>query len=118
MSVDLVRHARAPANARRAIERHFRECGVAETTIDDALLVVTELVNNAVEHGRGQIELRLRTPPNGVRIEVVDEGEGATSDIQGYRDSGGWGLRVVDHLALEWGAHEGTTHVWAVLERH
>src|SRR5947209_16563865 len=44
VSVDLVRHARAPANARRAIERHLRECGVAEPTIEDALLVVTELV--------------------------------------------------------------------------
>ena len=27
----------------------------------------------------------------------------------------GWGLQIVDQLALQWGVFEGTTHVWADL---
>ena len=26
--------------------------------------------------------------------------------------SGGWGLHLVDRVALNWGVHEGSTHVW------
>ena len=30
-------------------------------------------------------------------------------------ETGGWGLQIVDQLALQWGVLEGTTHVWADL---
>ena len=30
-------------------------------------------------------------------------------------ESGGWGLRIVDEVALQWGCFEGTTHVWVEL---
>ena len=25
---------------------------------------------------------------------------------------GGWGLHLVDQVAVGWGVHEGSTHVW------
>lgn len=50
-----------------------------------------------------------------IRIDVFDEG--ATAPIQ-VRDRvvpgfGGYGLRLVDSLAVRWGAGERSSHVWA-----
>ncbi len=83
----------------------------------NAELVVSELVTNAVVHGKGVITLKLELAGDSLRVEVVDEGAGAAPAIreQGADDGGGWGLRIVETLALEWGAYEGTTHVWAEL---
>jgi len=85
--------------------------------LHDAELVVTELVTNAVVHGTGRIVLKTRLAGDRLRLEVVDEGTGNAPAIreQGDGDGGGWGLRIVDRLATDWGAFEGTTHVWADL---
>jgi hypothetical protein len=46
----------------------------------------------------------------------MDDGEGAAVQIREEGpELGGWGLKLVDKLALTWGAFEGTTHVWADL---
>jgi anti-sigma regulatory factor (Ser/Thr protein kinase) len=78
---------------------------------------VSELVNNAVVHGEGRIRLDAELRGEILRVEVVDEGEGTPPAIreQGVADGGGWGLRLVDTLALRWGVYEGSTHVWAEL---
>jgi anti-sigma regulatory factor (Ser/Thr protein kinase) len=80
------------------------------------MVVVSELVTNAFVHGCGRITLNTSLADGTLRIEVVDEGTGNAPTIreEGADDaSGGWGLRIVDTLALNWGAAEGTTHVWA-----
>jgi serine/threonine-protein kinase RsbW len=82
------------------------------------MLVVSELVTNAFLHGRGNIELRLRVQrPQRLVVEVVDEGRDAALEVREHdpQADGGWGLQIVDELALRWGAFEGTTHVWAEL---
>ncbi len=52
-----------------------------------------------------------------LRIEVVDEGSDQAPGVrqEAPGESGGWGLRIVDQLAVQWGVFEGTTHVWADL---
>ncbi len=77
----------------------------------------SELVTNALRHGRGTIELRLTMFDAFVRIEVVDEGSDQAPAVRPEEPSeaGGWGLRIVDQLAVQWGVFEGTTHVWADL---
>lgn len=84
---------------------------------DNVQMVVSELVNNAFVHGTGDMMLLWELRDDRLRVEVVDEGTGQVPAIreQSARDEGGWGLRIVDTLALEWGAFEGTTHVWADL---
>lgn len=83
-------------------------------------LAVSELVTNAVIHGRGLFEVTLTANDGTIRIEVADQGGGrpklAQPDIGAAR--GGWGLRFVDELADDWGStREGTrTSVW--MERH
>lgn len=91
--------------------------GVDEQALEHVLLTASELVTNALKHGRGAIELRLQRLVDRVRLEVIDEGAGATPAIREVEadGSGGWGLRIVDEVALRWGAFEGTTHVWAEL---
>jgi anti-sigma regulatory factor (Ser/Thr protein kinase) len=87
--------------------------------LDRAKLAVSELVNNAVLHGRGTITLRAILDENRLLVEVIDEGSGfervaRTHDLERF---GGWGLNLVEAEADRWGIHEGTTHVWFEIER-
>lgn len=110
----LWRAAEAAADARRFIEDRFGD-DLSDQAADSARLVVSELATNAFIHGEGAITLKAQLLDDRLRVEVVDEGSGNTPAIraQSKRDGGGWGLRIVDALSLEWGAYEGTSHVWA-----
>lgn len=85
----------------------------------DASLIASELLANAVLHGRPPIEVRVARLAEGLRIDVRDSGEG---DIVPPHEveplaQGGLGLRVVSHLASRWGVDplpDGKT-VWAEL---
>jgi len=86
---------------------------------DDALLVVSELTSNAVQHGAGPVGLRLERLRDGLRIEVSDEGGGEV--VPRHPDPfvpGGRGLVVVSRLSRAWGVRRrlpsGKT-VWAEL---
>jgi anti-sigma regulatory factor (Ser/Thr protein kinase) len=103
--------------ARRFLERLLQMRRLTEQSVENALLVSTELVSNAYRHGEGAIELRVNLLGNRVRIEVVDEGHEQAPAVreQCADETGGWGLQIVDQLALRWGVFEGATHVWADL---
>ena len=75
---------------------------------------VSELVTNAVVHGRGAITLKIRVDGDGICGEVVDEGSGFEREVRecGPDEFNGPGLMIVDGLSRCWGIHEGTTHVW------
>ncbi len=91
---------------------------------EDAVLVTTELVANAVLHSGGcpddEIEVCASIVQDGVRIEVADGGRSggepqirATDPLNG---DGGMGLRVVDGLARRWGVdRRDRLLVWAEL---
>jgi two-component sensor histidine kinase len=115
LEIELPRERTCGAIARRAVEHHTAE-RLPPDALDDLKLVVTELVDNAYLHGEGRIRLKLDRGEASVRVEVIDEGEGAAIEVaQAPRRSGGHGLKIVDNLASSWGAFEGTTHVWAEL---
>jgi serine/threonine-protein kinase RsbW len=116
VEIGLPRTPACAAVARRFVERHLSHV-LAKPGLDDAKLVVSELVDNAYLHGRGEITLRLARHRDRVRVEVIDEGEGAAIEIRerGAEDLGGQGLNLVEAIATAWGAYEGTTHVWADL---
>lgn len=82
---------------------------------ESAQLVASELVTNALRHGKGAITLQLGLMKGFLRIEVIDEGNDQAPAVRAEPpdQTGGWGLRIVDQLAVQWGVFEGTTHVWA-----
>ena len=75
-----------------------------ESLCDDAALVVTELVANAVRHAGTDIELRVQQILGGLRLEVRD---GSTRPLRPRpalsSDEGGRGLMLVDALANRYG---------------
>ncbi len=107
----------APRLARQAFEQ-ATELGPVH---DDALLVVSELTSNAVMHSgadeRSEIELRAELVPEGIVIEVIDEGRSGTVPHARPADAGvpgGFGLPVVAAVARRWGSERlDRMRVWA-----
>lgn len=116
IDAELPRERICAAMARQVVEERYQQ-RLDRDTLDDLKLVVSELVDNAYVHGTGRIRLKVGEDDGRVKVEVMDEGENAAIKIRrlGAR-GGGHGLRLVDHLCSEWGAFEGSTHVWAVVD--
>jgi|SRR5918997_3473330 anti-sigma regulatory factor (Ser/Thr protein kinase) len=111
-SAMLPREIGAPRTARRLVDEWLRDApgGVR----DDARAVVSELVTNAVRYGRPPIHLRVERQARGWRIDVADSGYRRFGPRSGT-PSGGWGLRVVDALADDWGVADDASRVWCRL---
>jgi anti-sigma regulatory factor (Ser/Thr protein kinase) len=91
--------------ARGITRRALAECAFLGPH-EDVLLVVSELVTNALVHGDGPPVLRLRCTRTQVRVEVSDSG----SDLPEPREPGpssGWGLHVIELLSAGWGVSRG-----------
>jgi anti-sigma regulatory factor (Ser/Thr protein kinase) len=111
----LPKAAVAAAMARRALDRLASE--VDERRLDDARLLVSELIANAVEHveADGDIELRVDNDAERLRVEVLDPGKGFMADPHRPGDfaESGWGLHFVSRIADRWAAEpDGTGRVW------
>lgn len=68
----------------------------------DVLLCATELVTNAAEHGASPVRARIELVGRTVRIEVSDS-ERQLPRLRTPGADGGFGLRIVDALAVRWG---------------
>ena len=90
-----------------------------EVMLDDALLLVSELVTNAVVHAGTELELRIDIAPGQARIEVIDHGPGLPVRLGNPEDTReyGRGIFLLDALAQEWGTRHfaGGKSVWFVL---
>jgi len=112
----------AAAQARRALVAGDGKLPAAARA--DVLLLLTELVTNAVRHGAVGPDQSLRVDvwqwPRRVRVEVVDPGTRFTQVRPGSRgdESGGWGLFLVDRIADSWGVARAVagTCVWFEIE--
>ena len=106
----LPRSPEAPARARAWVLEHGATLNAQQR--QDAALLVSELVTNAVVHGIGTISFRIDVDAGGIRVEVADEGDVTVAPTPTPGAHGGWGLRLVDTIADEWGVLEGSTRVW------
>jgi anti-sigma regulatory factor (Ser/Thr protein kinase) len=118
LRLTLPRTVASPARARHEVTRFATEHDVlAEAGV--ALLVLSELVTNAVLHATEPIMVLVTRQDDALRIEVSD-GDTRMSDIaprpaRDPRRAGGRGLQIVNSLARDWGVTrraDGKT-VWA-----
>ena len=124
----------AAGDARRHVLDLLTDAGCGEDTIDMVVLLTSELVSNAVLHGRPPIVMHLhqQARPTGttIRVEVRDGGEPFEHDVIALEERDatdldqmaecGRGLAMVDAVATSWGAtaHEvpGGKTVWMELD--
>ena len=85
-----------------------------------AMLLASELITNALEHGSGAITVLVTTRPDQVRVEVTDESPmRPTARTANAEDENGRGLLIVEHLATAWGMEplpDGGKSVWFDLD--
>jgi anti-sigma regulatory factor (Ser/Thr protein kinase) len=110
----------------------LRTGGVAETVIDDAVLILSELLSNACRHGRplgdalagdGDVRAAWRVDPSGRLTVEVTDGGGPTRPVPATPSvtaHGGRGLNIITALADDWGVRDdarGEVTVWVVVHK-
>ena len=108
----------SPALARAYCDDVLDSSGYKDRS-EDARLVVSELVTNAILHAGTDIELNVSVRSDAVRIEVTDLGGGVprSGAVEGV--TSGRGLPIVEALGGRWGVLQlgaGKT-VWCELAR-
>jgi len=79
--------------------------GFPDDTVYTACLLVTELVSNALLHGRGPVLLTVTCDAPGLRVEVHDESPDLPLIIdRPLLAEHGAGLRLVSAMASSWGS--------------
>jgi anti-sigma regulatory factor (Ser/Thr protein kinase) len=123
LRLDLRSNPEAPASARAAVSRWCPELAGGQARLETLLLLVSEVVTNAVMHSSAPADapILLTASATGetVHVVVVDAGEGFTPPAprtpraSDRMTIGGYGLYVVDQAASRWGVdREGGTRVW------
>ncbi|MFG2710928.1 SpoIIE family protein phosphatase [Streptomyces goshikiensis] len=106
----------AVLHARRFTARTLRSWGVVEE-LDAALLVVSELVTNAIAHTQGEVGMDLTLSADRLRIAVNDGSP--RSPVKpvwvSWESTGGRGLLIVEATTTAWGSVplSGGKQVWA-----
>ncbi|MFJ1972753.1 ATP-binding protein [Streptomyces sp. NPDC087903] len=116
--------------ARHCMRDQLRTGGVSESVIDDAVLILSELLSNACKHGRplgdalagdGDVRAAWRVETGGrLTVEVTDGGgptrpAPATPSVTAH---GGRGLNIITALANAWGVRDdtrGEVTVWVIV---
>lgn len=121
-SLNLSEGVHAPSRARAWLSEHTPH--LPEDTVEDALLIASELVTNAVRHGSPEVVLTFELTSDRVRIAVDDAGD-SLPVVSAGRPSidrpSGRGLLIVAEIAADWGVtrsegRPGKT-VWAELHQ-
>lgn len=109
-----------PSSVRRArafVDQQCRAAGLSDEVSETAVLLASEVVTNAILHGRSRARLAVTTGADRVLVEVGDDSSRRPLLLAPDREAlGGRGLAIVDMLADDWDVHaddEGKV-VWFV----
>ncbi len=112
----------SPAEARTRLASALAEQGVPQSVIDDAVLVVSELVTNGIRHGAprpdGTLEVSWEKFDGHVLVSVCDGGSVDTLEPLQLNDVSlsGRGLHIVNYVASSWRVeNDGGTRIIAEL---
>jgi anti-sigma regulatory factor (Ser/Thr protein kinase) len=110
---------RAVHRARSFVRATLEAWALPESLARDAILLVSEMVTNAIVHGRAPIQLRLRRAPAHLLLEVSDTATAIPRKLRPTADDvHGRGLQLVAIMADQWGTRpirDGKS-VWCELE--
>jgi anti-sigma regulatory factor (Ser/Thr protein kinase) len=121
LEVPLAQGCGAPRGARDHVGAFLDAHGIDGEVRRDALVVVSELVTNAVVHAGEPIALEVAVRDKTLRIDVCD-GDDRTAVVAPRREDRavmtGRGLAIVESLAHRWGvrSHRGGKSVWAEMD--
>ncbi|WP_369195321.1 SpoIIE family protein phosphatase [Streptomyces djakartensis] len=108
----------AVMHARRFSARTLRSWGVVEEA-DTVLLVVSELVTNALVHTQGAVRVDLTLAADRLRVTVSDSSPRAPAKpvVVDWESTGGRGLFLVEAVSAAWGSVPvgGGKQVWSEL---
>ncbi|MGW7292989.1 ATP-binding protein [Streptomyces xiamenensis] len=114
--------------ARRRMRSELLDNGARESVIDDAVLILSELLSNAYRHARPlneghHVRASWSQDADGEITISVTDGGGPTRPRAGSPSvtaRGGRGLTIITSLARAWGVHDadpsGAVTVWVVLD--
>lgn len=121
----LVPHASVGVGAaRHRLVADLTDRGLAAEVVDDAALVLSELLSNALKHAHalpsGSVRAAWALRPDKLLAIEVTDGGGPTRPRQASPSltaRGGRGLSIISALTDEWGVRDGTDEVtvWALL---
>ena len=115
---DVLPDAAAPGYARRWLRDALADADGTDDPIDVLVLVVDELVTNAVIHANTPIHVTVDRVDPYYRCEVRDEcRDGPLPRIVDLTPGQGRGLRLVDRFSAQWGVDRDPrgTAVWALI---
>jgi anti-sigma regulatory factor (Ser/Thr protein kinase) len=82
--------------------------GHPATYTDDAVLMISELVTNAIRHAHTLLRILISIADQTLRVEVSDDDPTLpVAPDPGHDATSGRGLRIVDDLADHWGVTPG-----------
>lgn len=106
--VTLPFRASSVRSARSRLKGDLRRARVSPSAVDDAMIVVSELIGNAVRHAAplesGRLLVSWCVDNDAVVVEVTDGGSDTLPRVEhsGGDEVGGRGLTIVDALSRRW----------------
>ncbi len=118
--LELAHNATSVSRARSFVRRLCTETGLPGELCETAALLTSEMVTNSLLHGRSDARLAVTVDETGVLVEVGDDDVRRPRRLRNETDAlVGRGIRIVDHLATEWGTYPTPSGkvVWFRLDR-
>jgi DNA-binding NarL/FixJ family response regulator len=99
--------ARSASDARRFSRETLARWGSPESAAEAVVLLVSELVTNAIIHAKTTVDVVLHLLPDHLRVEVVDRApEYIRRRDAADEDQSGRGMALIDTLTTGWGIDE------------
>jgi anti-sigma regulatory factor (Ser/Thr protein kinase) len=119
VSADLPSDSTAPGRARRIVTASLAGRGL-DDLVEPAVLLTSEIVTNAVQHGGGHARIVVEHDDDGLRVSVSDASDRMPRRLElGIDATSGRGIHLLDQLADRWGVEPHTTRgktVWFELD--